>query len=318
MVGLVLAGIVAGAIWFLVFLANSRAAEERGATAAASVKNYLEAVASGDAATALSYVQGDPAPSGLLTDAGLAASRALASITDVTAEAEPIWNDSGQVVVTYTLGTTPVTETYDVVDPGRDGTYVIADTSRLRFGPRFTGLALTVNGAAVTEDSVAVFPGSYALGASTQPYTIDATPFAVTAEGETAVPEAITPALTDAGVQSYRAAVSAAITACLASRALAPGCGLDLPATLADGTMLYDGTVFRALTPEAQSALSSLVPTPDPNNATLVGNGLIGGVTAAANCTQSGANGECDIHDAPVLQNPQVDMTAAPLVVTWK
>lgn len=317
-VGVLLVCVMAGAIWFFVFLTNNRAAAERGAAAAAAVQQYVEAVAEGDAAAALSHVQGNPAPTGLLTDAGLAASHALFPITDVVAKADPIWETAGHVVVTYSLGSTPVTETYDVSDPDGDGTYVIADTSRLSFGPRFTGLALTVNGAPVTGDSVAVFPGTYALGVSTQPYEIDAPPIVVTAEGETAVPEAVTPSLTDAGVQSYRTAVSSAIAACLASRALASGCGLDLQSTLSDGTTLYDGTVFRALTPDAQSVLASLVPELDPTNAVMVSSGMIGGVTTAANCTQGDANGECDIHDAPALQNAQVDMTQTPLVVVWK
>lgn len=311
--------VIAGGVWLLVFLTNSRAADERGAAAAAAVQQYVEAVAAGDAAAALSHVQGNPAPAGLLTNDALAASRAVAAITDVRAAAHPFWDTNGQIAVTYTLGDTPVSETYDVADPEEDGTYVISDTSHLTFGQRFSGLALTLNGAPVTGDSVAVFPGSYAVGVTTQPYAIvGAAPVTVTAEGETSVPTAIQPSLTDAGVQSYRTAVSAAIAGCLASRALASGCGLDLQPTLSDGTTLYDGTVFRALTPDAQTALSSLVPELDPTDATMAVSGVIGGVTTAANCTQGGTNGECDIRDAPVLQNAEVDMVQTPLAVVWK
>lgn len=309
--------VIAAIAAVLIVQAGNRAAQERGVAAAAVVQHYLESVAAGDAARALSYVHSAPA-SPLLTDEALTASLALAPISGIQAAPRPLWGQGGQISVRYVLGTTPVAETYDVIETRTHGAYLVAATSQLTFDDRFRGLAVTINGTVVTGESVAVFPGTYAVGIATEPFTIaDPAAFPVTAPGATEIPAQVRPALTDAGVQAYRAAVTAAVDGCLASRALASGCGLDLRSPLADGTTLYDGTVFRTLSPAAQTGLSALVPELEPTDPTMATSGLIGAVTAAANCTQGAVSGECDIRDAPPLQGASVDMLQSPLTVVW-
>lgn len=315
-VALLIAGAVAGVV---VFQNAARAAEARGEAAAAAVQRYLESVAAGDADAALSQVNDAPAAGGLLTKQALAAALTSAPMTDVATTANPLWGSTGQISASYRLGGTAVTASYDVVDPDGSGTYLLAAPSQLSLGPRFQGLAMTVNGVAVTGSQVAVFPGTYTLGVTTSDYTIaGGAPFAVGGTEPTDVPASVAPALDDAGVKVYREAVAASVQTCISSRKLASGCGLDLSATLSDGTKLYDDTVYRVLPTDTQAALASVVPTLDPNNPAIAVSGDIGPVTAAANCTQGGTNGQCDVRDAPILTGAAVNMLQSPPGVNWR
>ncbi|MFS0734312.1 hypothetical protein ABC304_01380 [Microbacterium sp. 1P10UB] len=319
--GIVIAAVLlvaAGVVAFLLYQNARAAAEASGAAAAASVEDYFTAIASGDAATALTFVDGAPT-GGLLTDDALAASAALAPLTGISATSDPIWGDSGQVRVSYVLGGRPVTAAYDVTDIDGDAVWTIADVPEVQLGSRLAGLPVLLAGVPFTNGTIDAFPGTYPATMGGDVYTVaaDAT-VTVTGPQEATVGPDVVPSLTDAGVQAYRTAVASAVNTCLASRALASGCGLDLPPTLSDGTTLYDGTVFRTLTPEAQAGLAAVVPELDPTQSALAESGMIGAVAAAANCTQGQANGECDIVDAPALTGATVDLTQSTPAVTWR
>jgi hypothetical protein len=127
-----------------------------------AVSAYLQALAAGDAAAALSYAA-DPAPTGtLLTNEVLAESRNRAALTEIQV---PVVEDQNatSVSATYTLGNSAVSESFDVVK--------VADTWRLSRAVKDLDLSFVVggsvpvkiNGVKVDQDSVAVLPGSYAF-----------------------------------------------------------------------------------------------------------------------------------------------------------
>jgi hypothetical protein len=127
-----------------------------------AVSAYLQALAAGDATAALSY-SADPAPTGpLLTNEVLAESRNRMQLTGIDV---PVVDDQNvkSVSATYTLGSSVVKESFDVVK--------VAGTWKLSRAVKDLDLALIVdgpvpvkiNGVKVTEESVAVLPGSYAF-----------------------------------------------------------------------------------------------------------------------------------------------------------
>jgi hypothetical protein len=291
-------------------------AETRAAAAVSVVTAYLQAVASGDAARALAQVDQAPDVGGFLTDDALAASSALGTIDDITVTAAGIVGANGQVRAHYTVGGTAVDGTFDVVDFDGDGSYKLATVSRLEVGDRFRGLDVTLNGLPLPSGVVDVFPGAYQLATAQPFFTLGETNTFTIADSYSQA-MTVRPALSDAGLAAYRAAVAAAVNACIGSHALASGCGLDLAGTLADGTTVYDGTVFRTLSPAAQAALPTVVPTLDPSNPTVATSGDIGAVTTSADCTQAAVDGQCDIVDAPGLHGAAVIMTESPLAVQW-
>jgi hypothetical protein len=127
-----------------------------------AVAAYLQALADGDATTALSYAA-DPAPKGpLLTDKVLARSLERTPLTDIDV---PVVEDqnANSVSATYRLGSSSVSESFDVVkvaDSWRLSRIVKdLDVSFIVDGP----IPVKINGVEVTDESVAVLPGSYAF-----------------------------------------------------------------------------------------------------------------------------------------------------------
>ncbi len=127
-----------------------------------AVSAYLQALAAGDATAALSY-SADPAPTGpLLTNEVLAESRNRMELTGIDV---PVVDDQNvkSVSATYTLGSSVVNESFDVVKVS--GTWKLSravkdlDLAFIVDGP----VPVKINGVKVTEESVAVLPGSYAF-----------------------------------------------------------------------------------------------------------------------------------------------------------
>ena len=127
-----------------------------------AVAGYLHALAAGDATAALSYVA-DPAPAGpLLTNEVLAESRNRAPLTGIEV---PAVDDqtAKSVSARYSLGSSAVSESFDVVK--------VADSWKISRAVKDLDISFIVdgsvpvkiNGVKVSEESVAVLPGSYAF-----------------------------------------------------------------------------------------------------------------------------------------------------------
>jgi hypothetical protein len=127
-----------------------------------AVVAYLQALATGDATTALSYAA-DPAPTGpLLTNEVLTQSLKRAPLTDIDV---PVVEDQNakSVSARYTLDKSEVSESFDVVKVGHIWKISRAvkdlDISSIVDG----SVPVKINGVKVSEKSVAVLPGSYAF-----------------------------------------------------------------------------------------------------------------------------------------------------------
>jgi len=127
-----------------------------------AVAAYLQALATGDATTALSYAA-DPAPTGrLLTNEVLAQSQKRAPLTDIDV---PVVEDQNakSVSARYTLGKADVSESFDVVKVG-DIWKITRAVKDLDISYIVDGsVPVKINGVKVSEKSVAVLPGSYAF-----------------------------------------------------------------------------------------------------------------------------------------------------------
>jgi hypothetical protein len=125
-----------------------------------AVAAYLQAVAAGDATTALSYAA-DPAPAGpLLNNKVLAAALKRAPLTGIDV---PVNEDqkAKSVSASYTLGSSDVSEAFDVVKVG-DMWKIGRAVKDLDISFIVNGsVPVKINGVKVTDESVAVLPGSY-------------------------------------------------------------------------------------------------------------------------------------------------------------
>ncbi|WP_440709171.1 hypothetical protein [Herbiconiux sp. YIM B11900] len=283
-----------------------------------TVVSYLTALSEGDAETALGLLGTAPDDDTLLTDEVLAASNELAPITDIEVVQQVGDEGSADVTVGYLLGGDPVQAEYSVLDYDGDGEWQVSGGTGYISTAKFDGIGLTVNGVSVEGDEVEVFPGAYALATDLPNFTLaGTTTVVVTAPFESGDTGDIEPVLSDEALQQFRSLVTAAANECLASTTLAAGCGLELPATLDDGTSLVDGTIKRTLSADGQTTLSSLEPTLSYDNPTLAQGDYIGSVDVTAQCSQGGASGTCDLIFAPSLGSPSVDMASDNLTVLW-
>ncbi len=124
-------------------------------------------------------------------------------------------------------------------------------------------LDVTVNGVTPTSDSPTILPGSYLL-VPTVPYLDPGRPTAA-CEGlvrHTSVATTLELSVTDEGIAVFREKVIAEAEACLASKALDPGCRRSLPSTLSDGSAIRDGSVQRSQDAESRALLQNITRSP--------------------------------------------------------
>lgn len=287
----------------------------------AVVEGYLTALSEGDAAAALAFVDSSQTlDETLLTDEVLAASNAIAPITDisVTAPTEDM-TYGGDVLASYSVGGTPTSTEFSVSGDG-DGNYALYSPGGSVYLPSsVSGLDVTVNGVAVEPDGdYDAFIGSYQLATTTPNFVIAGTVDAVISEPyQSASFSGLEVNLTEEATQVFHDTVRAAVDACLATTTLDAGCGLAIPATLSDGTVITEGTVTRSLSGDAELRIGGLNPEPNYDNPFFVRGDSIGVVSTTGECTKDGAVGTCDILFGPSLGSPTVDFSVEPKTVVW-
>ncbi len=308
---------------------GAQASADRQVAIEGAVKGYLEAVAEGDAASALKHLAEEPDSTRLLTDDVLAASNKTAALTDIKVKVVTSTGDAVKVKASYRLGGKDVDQTFTVTE--RDDDWAVVDgTATVDLSVSTKGLPLAVNGQTVPDASaVVLFPGSYTLTVEGDPgvyITLGNATFQVTSADDVKVPT-ISAALTDDGAAAFRQAVRASVEACVASPNLASGCsgsGLDVPESMNDGTVTTEGTVVRTLSPDLSAELDGLAPRlsgTNPSRAYAVApNGL---VNIAVTGTRDGQEVAGDVLNKDTgqpgfqLGTPEVDMTDPALPVTW-
>lgn len=282
------------------------------------VETYFAALTAGDAEAAVAAIDAQAADAKHLTQEMLDASQALAPLDDVeVGEPQSDSEYSADVPVSFTLGGKPFEieiSTYDA----NDGWIISGGLSVVSIH-KWDGLGLTLNGIPVEGDGeVAVFPGAYELALSEPNFELKGDTVLYAVEPFTPADDsAIEAGLTEEALVEFRTLVRAAVDECIASTTLAAGCGLELPDTLSDGTVLGEGSIVRTLSADAIATIDSLEPTLSFDNPTLAQGEFIGGVTTTATCTQNGSTGTCTVLFGPSLGQPSVDMAAENPTVLW-
>jgi hypothetical protein len=235
-------------------------------SAQAAVQGYLQAVSSGDSASAIAYAVNPPVEQSLLTDEMLAANQAVAPITDITVT-EGTGNDHQSVQAAYNLGGTPVTTTFEVTQV--NGTWKLdAVAVPLPLDLSGTvGVDLAINGVPLLNINPAVFPGRYAVESVSGWYKLSGG----TVQVDNATPSGQSPeaklSLASSGVSAIRKAAQAKLNSCLKKNSLAPaGCGFGsyLPgnnkvrSSSINWRVVKGGTAMRKLTPSLDAPDSAI------------------------------------------------------------
>ena len=291
--------------------------------ATALVADYFDALAEGDAATALELnpVNEDMGAAPLPVEAYTAALEA-APITGVEL-GTPVIDDGGlaegEVPVTFTVGDETVSDTYRVHDYDDDGVMELTGGHTMAQVPDgLDGLGLTVNGAEVTAgEPIALMPGGYEVALGAEHFALTSTDPLLVGELASSLewPEAT---LTEEGLTAFRGAVDDAVQACLEQTTLEAGCGMTpVPTTSDDGWTMVENTVERSISEDTQRTIDTMEATPSSDEPTYVEGTSVGSVTTTIECTKDGQKGRCEMWLGGGMGIPNVAMADPELPVTW-
>jgi len=192
-----------------------------------AVQDFLNALAKGDADTALTYAAAPPANPTYLTNAVLAASIAANPITNIVVTPDPV-GDSTQAHVgaSYKIGSTPVTTSYDVKLYG--DRYLISNvTKQVNLASAFTAnIGMALNGVSMDRSSlssVELFPGSYQLTTTNSLLELYPDQFIVS-DATSPVSVATTAMLSDTAPSVLADAAKSALNKCLTEKVLVTSC----------------------------------------------------------------------------------------------
>lgn len=194
---------------------------------AAAVRGFLEAVAKGDAAAALSYSQTQPADTSFITNEVLTTALAANPITEVNVPPQPSTQDeSTSVEASYKIGTERVTESYDVNLV--EGAYKLEEvgSSLDVSSQRSENVQMILAGREVDSDTVILLPGAYEVtsGLTFIDWGADHTVL-VKAPGAFVSASNLDLSINEAGVAAYLAAVTSSLSSCVKIKKVNPnGC----------------------------------------------------------------------------------------------
>ncbi|MCV7116728.1 DUF4878 domain-containing protein [Mycobacterium nebraskense] len=300
--------LVAIAVVVVITLAD-RDGGQIGGSAGDAVKSYLEALARGDAETALSYGMGQPATTEFLTGDVLKKQVAQWPIRNIRI----LHDNSGAPGAALSMAHVHVAATFGdqpsdaILDLTMDHNRWKLATPAIKFTPGLgasmgnaAAKTVTLFGKPIGDSTVYVFPGWIDIG-TTNPYMTVAVPPLLLDELTMAAPLWVHPnfALSDQGHEAVNAQLAAAMTSCQRSNLLAPsGCPVHLePYGLTEGTVVWGPADLSAV------KLDNF----DPYRLTLMFSGQItvpvtvktsGGVTKQENATEF-LSGSADLATTP-------------------
>jgi hypothetical protein len=188
------------------------------------VQGFLQALADKDGTRAIGYLDEEPADKTFLSNAVLEESAKTAAISavDVPAVTDKY---AYQVPAQYNLGKTPVRENFNVTEVGGSWKVSRGVTELDLSYQRSDALAMKINGVAVKQDKVSLFPGHYVFTSDNRFVSYGPkNSFTLTGPSDYKSPS-LTPTLTAGGKDAFVKATKAAFAACLDQHALRPsGC----------------------------------------------------------------------------------------------
>jgi len=235
-----------------------------------AVKGYLDALAAGDANTAIGFGSAEPADKTFLTDEVLKGSAAKNPITEINV---PEVSDAYaySVSASYTLGKTKVSGDFNVAKEGDSWKLSeVAQKIDLQ-NIRTTTLPMTINSVKVQTDNVYLFPGVYAVSSGLPAVSYGNGSLTVKSLADYTSTSDLDPTLTGVGKTDFIKQSKALLASCLGQKSLAPkGCGFHTTNRVKDSSgkivTVKVNTASIKWTATAGGGLASLDPRLDYDN----------------------------------------------------
>lgn len=288
----------------------------------AVVADYMDALAAGDAATALEIAPPLDESAVQLAPEAYTAALEAAPVAEVVIGApvlDPDSEHSGTVGVDFTVGGEPVTHEFEPHDSDGDGTWTLygleSDTG---VQGTLNGLGFTLNGAPVEDEQhIVLLPGAYTPALSLEHFALSSDEPVLVTDEITGLDE-LEPSLTDDGLTAFRGAVQTSVDDCIAQTTLEGGCGMGtVPATTSDGWAVTEDSVRRSLPEDTQRNIDTMEATSSYDEPTYVEGEVVGTVDTEMDCTKDGQAGICEMWLGGGMPIPHVDMADPELPVTW-
>ena len=277
-----------------------------------AVRGFLEALAAGDAQTALGYAQTQPTDTTFLTNEVLAASAKLAPITGINV---PEVNDeyAYSVDASYKLGSQAVNTSFTVEKEGdawklREVAYDLDLGSQ-----RSKTLPMVVNGVSVATDSILLFPCSYEFTTGSKNVGYGKSNV-LAVQSPSDYPRGlaeIQPTLTSAGEKEFTSALENSLEKCMKSKKMEnPGCPNSFDRT--SGPKPKDGTFKWSYDKDALDNLKVDLVYSNP----AVAEAYVSlGLEAIADCENGGT---CTYTPTFGNRKPTANLTKDPVKISWK
>ena len=288
-------------------------------TAKTIATNYLTAISEGRATDAKKLLYSISDDDSLLTDEVLKDSLTRAPITDINVGEPTGEYSSFDVSVTYKVGDELASDEYKVsTGSGK----ILTSLPSLRLYS-LKGVDITVNGvkAKSGESSHAVFPGSYVVASANKYLEVDGNTTVVVTSGKDHTSSSdLKLKVSQAGIDLFREKVVAEAKACLASKALDPGCNIAISATTQNGGTVAEGSVTRTQNSENAAKLENAVPKPGTSVPTIISARDLGEIQVTATCTDSRGSGPCKLLSGKGARFPTASLNVAEEnpKVTWE
>ena len=218
------------------------------ATPDEAVQGYLKALAAGDAAAALAFAATPPTNTTFLTDAVLAASLAIAPITNITVTPSDTPSPAeAHIAASYNIGATGVSTQYDVKLIG-DEYLITTITQQVNLiSVYIDGLGMALNGVSLSGlqlGSVDLFPGTYQFTLTNSMLVLSPDQFTVKDVSSFTAINA-NPKLADDAQARLATAVQTALNNCLAEKAMVTSCGFGVGGLQGGATPNTNSIVWR-------------------------------------------------------------------------
>ena len=278
-----------------------------------SVKAYLEALAAGNAAAALSLAKDQPTDTSFLTDAVLAESNKRAPITEITVSPPDSEYDSS-IEASYKMGDQQVNETFTVQKQGENFLlYEVSQDVNLET-IRSRTLPMQINGVGVTSDKVNLFPGSYVFTSGSNYIAYGGGPMVINSPNDFANAYDHRPAITSAGTKAVVAAAKAKLAGCAKQAKFKPsGCPF-LNIRENAGQNITESSLRRRI---VGNPFSNVEPRTDYQDPSIAEFSITVRWTATASGTQNGQSARFQIPSATDFTSVRARLTNDPIKVVF-
>ncbi len=231
-----------------------------------AVQRYYDALAASDPDAIFNLVRTDLPDRTFLTKEVMTAAAQAAPITDLQLTEGEVDKYSGEISADYTVNGRTRTQKFNLST--RDGRwYLLTITARMyvkQLNPEVTGL--TLNGVAVPDDdTVDVFPGGYALGTTSDTYTLSEDAVVVESLSSPEDLYEIKTVLTKAGLDGFKAATTKLVNSCKKPGELKnAACGVNFRQP--SGAKIKGSSI--TCTPSGTSSIDKMKPTVDASDLT--------------------------------------------------